>query len=126
MPEPTVYLIQEPNTDRFPRDLSSANRYGKIVPVLSAAYKPSLLPGPALHEMRRALRAFRPDDFILWIGGDPMGPILAGYVINELGYRSCKFLRWERERDPEGRRLGTGFYVPGTVQFRHEPQPVHG
>lgn len=126
MREPVVYLIQEPTTDRIPRDLSSANRYGKIVSVLSAEHKPSLLPGPSLHEMRRVMKNFHPDDYILWIGGDPMGPLLAGYVMNELGYRSCKFLRWERERDLDGRRTGTGFYMPGTVQFRPEPAAAHG
>ncbi len=113
----TVYLIQEPTTTS-PRDLSSANRYGKIISVLAIGDRPSMLPGPTLHKLRKGLRDFKPDDYLVWAGGDPLAMMLAGVVMTELGYREFKFLRWDRERGTDRSRTGGGFYIPTAINLR--------
>ena len=113
---PTVYLVQEP---RAAKDLSSAQRYGTLQPILGAGDDVGLTPGPALHKLARALRRFAGDDYLCAAGGDPLGLALALVALrNETPLREVQFLRWERERDIHGRRLqGVGFYVPTKVQL---------
>lgn len=115
MSEPTVFFVQEPGSDR---DFSSANRYGKVEFLLSSRDRPGLSPGPTLFKLRQGLRKMRPGDYLAWAGGDPLGPTLVGLVLAEMGFRSFNMLRWERERDTEGRRTNRGYYVPVTIDLR--------
>lgn len=119
----TVYLIQEPR-DRsregapLSKDLSSAQRYGRIIPILSSAEHPAITPGPCMFKLEKALRRFDEGDYICFAGGDPLGLALTVIALQRAGVREAKFLRWERERDPSGHRTGNGFYVPVLITLR--------
>lgn len=109
-----VYIPHEPPQ---PRDLSSANRYGRIVTVLGVADRPGIKPGPCYFKLCKDLRNFRPDkDYICFAGGDPLSLGLAFGALVYNGVREFNFLRWERERSTTGERTtGVGFYVPTRI-----------
>jgi hypothetical protein len=118
-----VFLIQPPTANKsgWVPDLSSATRYGAIVNVLGPEDQPSLSPGPCLRKIRYRLKDFTEDDYILFAGGDPAAMLLVGVAlrdgitINRFAPRSIKLLRWERERDQDGRRTKMGAYLPTEV-----------
>lgn len=117
MNDPTVYVVQEPAAGR---DFSSAQRYGKLVSVLTSREHASLTPGPALHKMSKCLRDFNPHkDYICFPGGDPMALALAMLALRDMGFKEVQFLRWERERSIDGeRKPGSGFYINVSVPLR--------
>ena len=114
----TVYLIQEPrgllrDGVVVPRDLSSANRYGKIFPILHSKAQPSDTPGPTGFDLMKALRPFNPEnDYLCYAGGDPLGLGLALLALRANGLREIYYLKWDRERDTTGKAKPGGFYVP--------------
>lgn len=120
----TVYLVQDPppvyrRGKPITKDLSSAQRYGKLMPILESDDQPSLTPGPMLHRMRKALTRFDPTcDYICYAGGDPMALALAMLVLAGMGLKEVPTLRWDRERDTAGTRKAGGFYVPVNVPTR--------
>lgn len=124
--EGVVYLVQQPRPfrDRLtgavtPKDLSSAQRYGKIIPVLEADDQPSITPGPSLFVMQKKLREFNPErDFVCHTGGDPMSLALALLALRDLNLKEVQVLRWDRERATNGERLSGGFYVPVLTPLR--------
>lgn len=116
--EPVVYLPREllPVRASAAIDLSSATRYGKLEFILSNEQSPSFMPGPCMNCMRAALKTFNPEnDFIADGGGDKMGLALLMLVLRDMNFRTVKYLRWERERLPDGTRTKAGYYVPVTV-----------
>lgn len=119
----TVWLIQQPrglkkDTGYWEPDLSSATKFGNIVPILDPNERPSLLPVPSFQKIKRALtHGYKEGDFFLWAGGDPCALFMAGAVSRDLGVHEVQFLRWERTRSAEtGERVG-GFYIPTTVRW---------
>lgn len=112
-----VYVVQPPAR---PKDLSSAQRYGNIQYLIDEPlFQPSLQPGVARRRMEDGLKNFRPEqDYVLFLGGDPVGAILLGIVLGEMfPGKKVTTLRYERERDISGRRQeGVGFYVPSILQ----------
>ncbi len=124
--EGVVYVVQQPRPFRdratgntFPKDLSSAQRYGKLVPILDAEDHPSLTPGPSLFQLQKKLRDFNPErDYICHAGGDPMSLALALLVLRDLNLKEVQVLRWDRERSTQGERLAGGFYVPVLTPLR--------
>lgn len=109
-----VFLLQNPRKDF---DLSSAEKFGTVVPVLGERDSPSLALAPALIKVRQALRDYNPEeDYLLAAGGDPLAIFLAGMIMTDEGLLSKGFvtwLRWDRNRDFDGRRDPTrGQYVP--------------
>jgi hypothetical protein len=112
-----VYLPQMPPPIRRGRqtihkDLSSASRYGKLIPVLEADEQPSLTPGPALNKAKGKLQDFKQEDYVCYAGGDAVALALALLVLRDMGFRRVNLLRWERELQLDGTRSGQGFYVP--------------
>lgn len=103
-----------------PKDLSSAMRYGRIDYVFSdPAFQPSLEPGTAIRDIDESLKNFRPEeDFVLFLGGDPVGAIMLGHrLATRFPGTNIRTLRWERERDTNGRPTpGAGFYVPAMIR----------
>lgn len=109
-----VFLLQRSRRDF---DLSSAERLGQLVPVLGERDSPSLALAPALVKMRTALRDYNPDeDHLLAAGGDQLASFLAGMVMTDEGLLrrgEVSWLRWDRNRDFDGRRdLNRGEYQP--------------
>jgi hypothetical protein len=117
MTESRVFVGQLPNK---PVDLSSAARYGVIMPIFEIGDRPSLLPAQHLMKARKVLRDFEEErDYILWAGGDPIAPFLIGTALRELPINSYTYLRWEKERGLDGRRNpNMGYYVPVKVRLK--------
>lgn len=114
--ESVVYVIQQPSQSR---DFKSAGQYGRLEFLLGAEERVGLLPAKAIQILRRKLRSFTKNDYIVWAGGDPIAPVLAGIVLGEMGFTEINFLRWERERDNSGQRSGLGYYIPGKLMLRN-------
>lgn len=109
-----VFLLQKSRRDF---DLTSAERLGTVVPVLGERESPSLALAPALVKMRQALRDYDPKtDHLLAAGGDQLASFLAGMVLTDEGIlrsEPVSWLRWDRNRDFDGRRdMSQGSYVP--------------
>jgi hypothetical protein len=112
----TAFCVQAPRGKSH--DLSSANRYGNIVTILSATDNPSLNPGACMHKMNKALKDFGPDDVIFMAGGDYLSLAFGLLILYQQGFKEVKYLRWERERDIEGnRKVGHGFYVQDILRL---------
>ena len=121
MSESIVYVIQAPSQSR---DFSSALKYGKLIFLLENHEKVSMLPVKAIGLLRRKLRNFSKEDFIVWSGGDPLAPILAGIVLGEYAFKEVNYLRWERNKLDNGLRANTGYYIPGKLILRNINQPT--
>lgn len=121
MAEPVVYIAQEPTPflqNGVPKykDLSSAQRYGRIVYLLDQTDMPSQDPWYARNKMFAALDSFDPkNDFLTVVGGDPISLALAMAVLGAMGHEEISYLRWDRERTPDGERTSGGFYTPVLV-----------
>jgi hypothetical protein len=121
--ESIVYVVQDPppfyrDGVQVSKDLSSAQRYGVLKPILSSRENASLMPGPVMQKFMRELNNFNPiRDYIAFCGGDPLGLSLALLALRELSIREVNFLRWERERSTEGSRTNSGFYVPTPIRL---------
>lgn len=115
--EPTVWLLQHSYSPNV--DLSSAQRYGKVVPILDTTDYPGRIPGPALFKLRKALADYHPEDYVCYGLSDPAAAFLAGMVFarQNLLREPVNWLRWERERSPAGDRIG-GFYTPTPILYK--------
>lgn len=119
----TVFIVQEPppvyrHGKTITKDLSSAQRYGRLEPILAPDEQASLTPGPCLHKLCKGLRGFNPTkDYICFAGGDPAGYALALIALRENGIREVSALRWDRERATDGTRTVGGYYVPVAMKL---------
>lgn len=103
-----VYVVQEPTgivsrfnpksgrTERQTIDLSPALAYGELQ-VLFARNDPLLViaGAPLVNEMRRRLKDFSDDDYLLAIG-DPVAMCLAAVVAAQVNRGRYKMLKWDR------------------------------
>lgn len=111
---PTVYLLQEPTSDK---DLSSAAKQGRIVPIISNTEKPSQNIAATIDKLASSLKHYDPGcDALCFAGGDPIVQFLAGVVLERLGFDEVTFLLWNRERI-DGQKTGSGFYMPKKISL---------
>lgn len=113
--EPRVFIPQEATSEK---DLSSAMRYGVVVPIIGVYERPANNTRHTMAKLYEALESFDPEnDFICLAGGDPIMGLLTGVVLERLGIESFKQLYWTRERDDDGNRLSVGTYLPRSVSI---------
>ena len=112
---PRVYIVQKPYKDL---DFSSASRYGALQFVFDSTDKPSLLPAPNFQKACKALKDFAENDYLLIIGGDPVGVVVTVAALIEHGFKKVNVLRYEREKDLQGNRTNNGYYVPIPVPLK--------
>ena len=116
---PNVWVFQESWSNKA--DLSSAQRYGTIRPILAQRDAPSSTPGPCLVKIRHALADYQAGDYLCYTLADPASILLVASVIFDMGLHRMaplRWLRWERDRNIEGQRMaGAGFYVPSEIHF---------
>lgn len=113
--QPTVYLLQEPTSDK---DLSSALVYGRIYPIIGSNEQPAKDIPRTMNKLAVALRNYDPScDSICFAGGDPMVELLAGIVLERLGFEEVIHLVWNRERADNGIRTGHGCYMPKRINL---------
>ena len=97
-----VFIVQEvTRRDRASgelrpiHDLRPAAVYGDLVPLLGTD-RITLSPGPVVFELRKKLRGFSDDDYLLAVG-DPIAiGIATAVAAEENGGRVC-MLKWDRE-----------------------------
>ena len=87
----TVYIIQ-----KVPRrDFSSAEKYGKLKPVVPYHEQIALSPGPVVFSAQKILKNFCDDDYLLLVG-DPsiIGACCA--IASRYNNGRYKVLKWDR------------------------------
>lgn len=101
----TVYAVQEPRTydkvkDRWlPRvNIHNASSFGEVTTLIPHDHvHAALVTQPTLHKLRRLLRDFSDEDYLLPVG-DPVLIALAALTAAKENRGRVKFLRWSRER----------------------------
>jgi|TARA_Y100000015_G_scaffold31421_1_gene30995 hypothetical protein len=94
-----VYLVQEIPTDREtgkPKfDITAAMKYGEIKTMFPRLKQMQFSPGPLIIEIKRSLKNFTPDDYLL-LYGDPalIGVVCA--VASDVTNGRFKLLKWDR------------------------------
>lgn len=110
----TVFVIHRPmhreNANSY--DVSSAVEHGPLEYIFEDGFSPYRDPERAEKIAWEKLKNFGPGDFLLWAGGDPAGMLIVGMVAAFRTDGNVRFLRWDRERDKETRKLIGGRYVP--------------
>lgn len=116
--DPKVWLLQESWSQNA--DLSSAHRYGTVIPILGSQDHPGRSPGPSLFKLKKALEDYHPDDYIAYALADPAAVFLAGMVMAKEGLlkETVQWLRWERERATDGARTSGGYYTPTPILYK--------
>ena len=98
-----VYIVQDQqrmsrHTGRLERkfDFSSAERFGRLVSLLSPTAKP-FQPQSVIPDLREKLRGFSDEDFLLLVGS----PVLIGFAVAvaaDVNEGRVRLLQWSGER----------------------------
>ena len=97
--EKTVYVIQEiPGTKegRPKITIMGAQKFGKIKVLLKEDSQMIFSPGPIIFELRRLLKTYRPDDYLL-LTGDPAIIGVACSVVSDITHGKYNLLKWDRQ-----------------------------
>jgi hypothetical protein len=86
--------------------------YGEMRTILGPRDNPSVDWETCERKFSEAIREMRPNDFILWAGGDPASAFLAGVRLSARGALNLKWLRWDRRTNEIGERTRHGYYTP--------------
>ena len=96
---PTVYVIQEiPGTKegRPKINIMGAQKFGKIKVLLREDSQMIFSPGPIIFELRRLLKAYRQEDYLL-LTGDPAIIGVACSVVSDITHGKYNLLKWDRQ-----------------------------
>ena len=101
----TVYAVQEPRTYNADKDkwlprvnIYNAKPFGEVTTLIPHDHvHAALVTRPTLHKLRRGLKDFCDDDYLLPVG-DPVLVALAALTAARENRGRVKFLRWSRER----------------------------
>ncbi len=97
--EPTVYVIQElPGTSigRPKFNIMGALKYGKLKVLLKENAQIVLSPGPVIFELRRLLKNYNSNDYLL-LSGDPSVIGLACAIVSDINNGRFNLLKWDRQ-----------------------------
>ena len=97
--EPTVYILQElPGTKigRPKYNIMGALKYGKLKVLLKEDTQIVLSPGPIVFELRRLLKDYTSDDYLL-LSGDPSVIGLACAIVSDINNGKFNLLKWDRQ-----------------------------
>ena len=97
--EPIVYVIQElPGTSigRPKFNIMGALKYGKLKVLLKENTQIVLSPGPIVFELRRLLKDYTSQDYLL-LSGDPAVILLAGMIASDINNGKVNVLKWDRQ-----------------------------
>ena len=99
MSERIVYVIQEvPGTkDGKPRiNIIGATNYGELKTLLPELSQIIFSPGPLIFKLRKLLKDFRPDDYLL-LTGDPAIIGVACSIVSDITNGKYNLLKWDRQ-----------------------------
>ena len=114
--EPIVYVIQElPGTSvgRPKFNIMGAQKYGKLKVLLKENTQIVLSPGPVIFELRRLLKNFNSNDYLL-LSGDPSVIGLACAIASDINGGKFKLLKWDRQ-EKVYYPLEINLYEKGTI-----------
>jgi hypothetical protein len=97
--EPIVYVIQElPGTSigRPKYNIMGALKYGKLKVLLKENTQIVLSPGPIMYELRKLLKDYNSNDYLL-LSGDPSVIGLACAIVSDINNGKFKLLKWDRQ-----------------------------
>ena len=90
----TVYVVQEnPKVD-----VVSANRFGELKALADRREQVHLRPENIINNLKRQLRCFNDDDYLLLIG-DPSIIGIACSIASDINMGYYKVLKWDRKRE---------------------------
>jgi hypothetical protein len=97
--ESIVYLLQElPGTSigqpKF--NIMGAQKYGKLKVLLKENTQIVLSPGPIIFELRRLLKDYTSNDYLL-LSGDPAVIGLACAIASDINSGRFNLLKWDRQ-----------------------------
>ena len=94
-----VYVIQEiPGTKegRPKINIMGAQKFGTIKVLLKEDSQMIFSPGPIIFELRRLLKTYRPNDYLL-LTGDPAIIGVACSVVSDITHGKYNLLKWDRQ-----------------------------
>ena len=97
--ESIVYVLQELPGTRIGRpkyNIMGALKYGKLKVLLKEDTQIVLSPGPIVFELRRLLKDYNSDDYLL-LSGDPSVIGLACGIVSDINNGRFNLLKWDRQ-----------------------------
>ena len=97
--ESTVYVLQElPGTSigRPKYNIIGAQKFGKLKVLLREDTQIIMSPGPIIFELRRLLKDYNSNDYLL-LSGDPSVIGLACAIVSDINNGKFKLLKWDRQ-----------------------------
>jgi len=97
--KPTVYVIQEIAGTRIGRpkiNILGASQYGEFKFLLPELSQIIFSPGPMIFKLRKLLKNFTKEDFLL-LTGDPALILIAGVIASENTNGKFKLLKWDKQ-----------------------------
>ena len=97
--KPTVYVIQEIAGTRIGRpkiNILGASQYGELKFLLPELSQIIFSPGPMIFKLRKLLKNFTKEDFLL-LTGDPALILIAGVIASETTGGKFKLLKWDKQ-----------------------------
>ena len=99
MSERIVYLVQEvPGTKSgTPKiNIVGATKYGEVRSLLPELSQIIFSPGPLIFKLRKLLKDFRPDDYLL-LTGDPAIIGVACSIVSDITNGKYNLLKWDKQ-----------------------------
>ena len=90
--KPTVFLVQE---NPYISVLSAAD-YGEIVVLFESGQQIMFSPQPAIRKLKRKLKDFNDDDYLLMMG-DPAAMGIACCIAAEMNRGKFNILKWDKK-----------------------------
>ena len=97
--EPIVYVLQElpgTSTGRPKFNIMGALKYGKLKVLLKENTQIVLSPGPIVFELRRLLKDYSSNDYLL-LSGDPSVIGIAVAIVSDINNGKFNLLKWDRQ-----------------------------
>ena len=97
--EPIVYVLQElqgTSTGRPKFNIMGALKYGKLKVLLKENTQIVLSPGPIVFELRRLLKDYSSNDYLL-LSGDPSVIGIAVAIVSDINNGRFNLLKWDRQ-----------------------------
>ena len=97
--ESIVYVLQELPGTRIGRpkfNIIGAQKYGKLKVLLKENTQIVLSPGPIVFELRRLLKDYNSNDYLL-LSGDPSVIGIAVAIVSDINNGRFNLLKWDRQ-----------------------------
>lgn len=109
----TVYVVHEPRagTKYAAYDLAGQSApFGKTKFVFETKKRPTDEADDCGFHAQQALKTFGDDDFLLWLGGDPVGLALCAMIAARQNHGAVRMLRWVEDHGGDKDKPKTGRY----------------